>query len=370
MNHEGYYEARSARWPRKLEALRAQFGALDEDDAREDLCFLENEVRLWLSSGGKHGRRWPGRPEMAKRWGWTTKGGALDDRRVRKLLADDDWHSRVAPLTIEKLTSTVSRRPNERAVESCESGAIVASESAQSGERTNADNPAETRESRESGAGVASDKSPSRAFSLKQEKQPYAGAHDPGQRAPPTTDQPPEPVTLPDGRVVPGDLPALLPQLGFREWQGLALNSVPDTRALLRLTPDELRHSRGIAGALARRVLDELARQGIPAGCLAGGGLDAGPLDDPDEAWATAERLVGRVRRGEPFPDPAGDHERRVLAVFREVIPRSMWDGRDGFTKPQMRRAFTEAWARAGPGPPARASPSPLHPPPPTPDPR
>ena len=50
--------------------------------ARADLRYLENECRM--------GRKFPGRPKLASRWGWKPN-------QVRKLLKANDWHDPTRP---------------------------------------------------------------------------------------------------------------------------------------------------------------------------------------------------------------------------------------------------------------------------------
>jgi hypothetical protein len=82
------------RWPRTLARLR-QLGPLDEDDARMDLRYLENEHRIFLLGKGG-GAQFPGRTELMKRWDWT-------DRAVRSLLASEDWQDPNRPVAKEQL---------------------------------------------------------------------------------------------------------------------------------------------------------------------------------------------------------------------------------------------------------------------------
>jgi hypothetical protein len=82
------------RWPRTLARLR-QLGPLDEDDARMDLRYLENEHRVFLLGKGG-GAQFPGRTELMKRWDWT-------DRAVRSLLAAEDWQDPNRPVAKEQL---------------------------------------------------------------------------------------------------------------------------------------------------------------------------------------------------------------------------------------------------------------------------
>jgi hypothetical protein len=91
----------ASRWPRMLARLR-QLGELDEDDARADLRYLENEHRVWMLTGGKRGASFPGRRVLAERWGWT-------ERRARYLLEADDWHDPLNPVSAKDLRAKFER---------------------------------------------------------------------------------------------------------------------------------------------------------------------------------------------------------------------------------------------------------------------
>jgi hypothetical protein len=89
-----WFAVDASRWPRMLARLR-ELGPLEDDDARADLRYLENEHRIFLLGKGG-GSQFPGRTELMKRWGW-------EDRAVRKLLAAEDWQDPNRPVAKEQL---------------------------------------------------------------------------------------------------------------------------------------------------------------------------------------------------------------------------------------------------------------------------
>ena len=116
-------------------------------------------------------------------------------------------------------------------------------------------------------------------------------------------EDPAGPVTLPDGRTVPGDLAGLLPRLPQRDLLALArAPGIDGARALLGIPAGRLRYAGGIGEALAAKVEDHLRRQRIEPGCLAvaeelrpNGRAPPGPRRRP-----TIEDLLGHA--DEPPP--------------------------------------------------------------------
>jgi hypothetical protein len=104
-----FFAVDSERWPRMLARLRT-LGPLEEDDARADLRYLENEHRVWMRTEGKRERRgsqFPGRVLLAARWGWSEK-------KTRGLLAADDWKDPINPVAAEDLRQAFNgKRAND-----------------------------------------------------------------------------------------------------------------------------------------------------------------------------------------------------------------------------------------------------------------
>lgn len=83
-----FFRMDASRWPRMLARLRL-LGPLHEDDAVNDLRYLECMHREWMH--GRGGSRFPGRCALAARWGWGEKA-------ARRLLERDDWHDPENPI--------------------------------------------------------------------------------------------------------------------------------------------------------------------------------------------------------------------------------------------------------------------------------
>jgi hypothetical protein len=251
----------------------------------------------------------PGRPFFVARWGWT-------DWAVKQLLRSESWVDRF---------HSASGPPADR--QRTASGPPVAT-------TTNAEKSEETASQPPASRQPAASEPP-RARSSPLHRTPNTDLEGDGAREavveaaapppPPPAPPPPKPaptldpdddlavanrpIRLPGGREVPGNIPALLPRLSAREWNALAYNGVPHSRALLRLTVDQLQHSRGIAGAIATRVVDELRRQRIEPGCLAApeprsgappGAAPRGPVGTGLAAQMAARRAS---RDASPHPD-------------------------------------------------------------------
>lgn len=140
----GWFAADCNAWEYTREKL-LRLGPLDEADARTDLRFLESQTRLWIKTSGRNGRRWPGRVELAKRW------GRWPDWQVRKLLVADDWHDPERPVAASELQTTVSR-----AAKVSPGRHQVTNHSPPGQERLNADTSPETTRSPPGGHQVAS----------------------------------------------------------------------------------------------------------------------------------------------------------------------------------------------------------------------
>jgi len=82
-------------WESAFARLR-EAGDVAEGVVRTDLRYLEENHRMWRDSRGAVGGRFPGRRALAARWGWS-------ERRVRDILARDDWHTPVNPIPWSEL---------------------------------------------------------------------------------------------------------------------------------------------------------------------------------------------------------------------------------------------------------------------------
>lgn len=98
-----FFAVDSERWPRMLARLRT-LGPLEEDEARTDLRWLENEHRVWTLTSGKRGACFPGRRALEVRWGWP-------ERKVRAVLAADDWHDPISPVPAAELRRSAPAVP-------------------------------------------------------------------------------------------------------------------------------------------------------------------------------------------------------------------------------------------------------------------
>lgn len=102
-----FFAAPVEAWEEIRECLRRR-GPLAEGAARTDLRYMENEARMFISSQGRMGQRWPGRSEWMARWGW-------GEWATRRLLERDDWQDPGRAVPIETLRSTTLRSGSRNA---------------------------------------------------------------------------------------------------------------------------------------------------------------------------------------------------------------------------------------------------------------
>lgn len=267
-------------WAYVYDAIRAQYATRTGKDREwpEELAVLHLR---WLMGERRTGRLraadWPTVRELQAEWGWTSRTGkpALD--RVSTFIATEhtvtverekvtcpQWQDGYRPMSLEELRG-------ERSVPANAPGARQKpTETRQEPDRNPTDGTGEPTESEPN-----PDKNrqePDRNPTLRASSPRASTFHSPplegGSRGS-VGEVDTSPVEIPGGRTVPGDIPALLPQLGQLHWLRLVHNGVRSARELLRIEAGRLRYTRGIGEAMALAIEAELRRQDIPPGCLA-----------------------------------------------------------------------------------------------------
>lgn len=332
-----FFAADSGSWE-EIRADRLTFGPLPEAYARADLRFLENEARVWLDPRYRTGGRpWPGRRELAARWGWT-------EWRARTLLERDDWHDPSHPVALSALVATTPRSRNKddhggSPAQSPPGRRLVAAQSHE-------DEGGESRYRRPAGAQTAPSRHPYARASDQPKEQP--NLH--GERA---ARAKPSPNRLdsacdhsPGGTVdavasarerepAAGPVPATAKASEF-----LAL-LIPDPQAediarrlvevagirtldeLLSFSEGRLRHTKGIGEDRAQRIVSALARRQLvlrrPERRAGGSPVGGGLRPTSTASAASFDRLARTARmlaEGEPS-DPFGPSPALLLENHR-----------------------------------------------------
>jgi hypothetical protein len=206
-----------------------ELGPLEDDDARADLRYLENEHRIFLLGKGG-GSQFPGRTELMKRWGW-------EDRAVRKLLAAEDWQDPIRPVAKEQLRQSFKGARKGEA-EACPMTRQWPANEPPMTAPANADNQP-----------IVSNERPMAVQSMsiaRASSEPRSTTEPRGGFAP--------------AAGLPPDLDALMPEAGLGFAMKLHRAGIETPADLLAMTLDELAHSVGIGHAIARKVQRELAK--------------------------------------------------------------------------------------------------------------